>query len=96
MKLARTAAALPLAAALVLGGSMAASASAADAADQRTAGSASDVHTQEEWVYIQDFYWQTDCVAKGEQMLREGLITKFHCDGSESPFDDYSLFVVFG
>ncbi|MFE6511108.1 hypothetical protein ACFVDI_03010 [Nocardioides sp. NPDC057767] len=81
MKLIRIAAAAPLAAALIAGGALASSASAS---------------TEEGgWEYTgRDFYWQDDCAAAGQQMWFDGQIEKWRCDGSESPFDDYSLFVV--
>jgi len=81
MKLTRIAAAAPLAAALIAGGAMATSASAST--------------TESGWEYTgRDFYWQDDCAAAGQQMWYAGQIEKWRCDGSESPFDDYSLFVV--
>ncbi|MEU6138620.1 hypothetical protein [Nocardioides sp. NPDC047086] len=81
MKLTRIAAAAPLAAALISGGALASSASAATA--------------EGGWEYTgRDFYWQDDCAAAGQQMWYAGQIEKWRCDGSESPFDDYSLFVV--
>ncbi|WP_328531147.1 hypothetical protein OG984_08480 [Nocardioides sp. NBC_00368] len=81
MKLIRIAAAAPLAAALIAGGALASSASAATDEDG--------------WEYTgRDFYWQDDCAAAGQQMWYAGQIEKWRCDGSESPFDDYSLFVV--
>jgi hypothetical protein len=81
MKLTRIAAAAPLAAALIAGGALASSASAST--------------TESGWEYTgRDFYWQDDCAAAGQQMWYAGQIEKWRCDGSESPFDDYSLFVV--
>ena len=82
MKLIRIAAAAPLAAALIAGGALASSASAST---EEGGG----------WEYTgRDFYWQDDCAAAGQQMWYAGQIEKWRCDGSESPFDDYSLFVV--
>lgn len=81
MKLTRIAAVAPLAAALIAGGALASSASATT--------------TEGGWEYTgRDFYWQDDCAAAGQQMWYAGQIEKWRCDGSESPFDDYSLFVV--
>lgn len=81
MKLIRIAAAAPLAVALIAGGALATSASASTA--------------EGGWEYTgRDFYWQDDCAAAGAEMLEDGDITAWRCDGSESPFDDYSLFVI--
>lgn len=81
MKLTRIAAVAPLAAALIAGGALASSASAST--------------VEGGWEYTgRDFYWQDDCAAAGQQMWHAGQIEKWRCDGSESPFDDYSLFVV--
>ncbi|UYM07140.1 hypothetical protein [Solicola gregarius] len=94
MNVRRVATALSLTAAVLLGGSMA-TASADTGTSTRSAQSSSAVVVQEEWDYTgQDFFWQEDCIARGQEMYDDGMIWKYRCDGSESPFDDYSLFVV--
>lgn len=93
MNIRRTAAILPLAAALFVGGS-AGAASADTATSEERSTNSGGVGTQRVWEYTgNDFFWQSDCIAKGEQMMATGHIWAFKCDGSESPVDDYSLFV---
>lgn len=48
--------------------------------------------TQEEWVHIGDYFYETDCVKAGTDLKAAGA-AEFNCDGSWSPFDEYSLFV---
>lgn len=91
MKMRTVAAALPLAAAVIAGGATA-SASAATTADPV---SPTNVATQDAFEYTgEDFFWQSSCIDRGQEMYDDGMITAYRCDGSEWIGDDYSLFVI--
>lgn len=93
MNLGRIAIASALTTVALVGGSMATA--SADTASHQQAPAGSNVGALEEWSYTgEDFYWQSDCSARAQELLTTGEISKYRCDGSSSPFDEYSLFVV--
>ncbi|MFC0628200.1 hypothetical protein [Kribbella deserti] len=51
------------------------------------------VQAADNWQYVGDFFWQSDCHAAGAAGTKW---TKYKCiDGSAFPGDDYELWVVY-
>lgn len=67
---------------------------AAQAADvPATATTSSTVVAADNWEYVGDFFWQSDCHAAGAAGTKW---TKYKCiNGSAFPGDDYELWVVY-
>jgi hypothetical protein len=64
----------------------------AQAAEAPTAPAASTVVAADNWEYVGDFFWQSDCHAAGAAGTKW---TKYKCiNGSAFPGDDYELWVV--
>jgi hypothetical protein len=50
----------------------------------------------DDWEYVGDFYWQSDCHNAGSAGISGGAWSKYKCvDGSWFPGDDYELWVVY-
>ncbi|HEY3561000.1 MAG TPA: hypothetical protein VGL05_26235 [Kribbella sp.] len=66
---------------------------AAQAAEAPPAAPAPTVVASDNWEYVGDFFWQSDCHAAGAAGTKW---TKYKCiNGSAIPGDDYELWVVY-
>jgi hypothetical protein len=78
---------------VLAGGAIAAGGLAVPAAQAVEAPAASAVVAADNWEYVGDFFWQSDCHAAGAAGTKW---TKYKCvDGSAFPGDDYELWVVY-
>lgn len=78
--------------AIAAGGLAVPAAQAAEAAPA-TAPTAPAVVASDNWEYVGDFFWQSDCHAAGAAGTKW---TKYKCiNGSAFPGDDYELWVVY-
>jgi hypothetical protein len=80
---------------VVAGGAIAVGGLAAPAAQavEAPAPASSEVVAADNWEYVGDFFWQSDCHAAGAAGTKW---TKYKCiNGSAVPGDDYELWVVY-
>ncbi|HWD83745.1 MAG TPA: hypothetical protein VG497_32820 [Kribbella sp.] len=78
---------------VLAGGAIAAGSLAAPAAQAAPAPAPSTVGASDNWEYVGDFFWQSDCHAAGAAGTKW---TKYKCiNGSAIPGDDYELWVVY-
>jgi hypothetical protein len=81
---------------VLAGGAVAAGAiavPAAQAVEAPPAVTSSTVVAADNWEYVGDFFWQSDCHAAGAAGTKW---TKYKCiNGSAIPGDDYELWVVY-
>ncbi|WP_427885697.1 hypothetical protein ACQHIV_25215 [Kribbella sp. GL6] len=79
---------------VLAGGALAAGSFAVPAAQAAPAAPAtSTVVASDNWEYVGDFFWQSDCHAAGAAGTKW---TKYKCiNGSAFPGDDYELWVVY-
>ncbi|HEY9338854.1 MAG TPA: hypothetical protein VIQ79_30680 [Kribbella sp.] len=82
---------------VLAGGAIAAGSLAVPAAQAADAPAAAPASSQavaaDNWEYVGDFFWQSDCHAAGAAGTKW---TKYKCiNGSAFPGDDYELWVVY-
>jgi hypothetical protein len=78
---------------VVAGGAIAAGGLAVPAAQAADVPASSEVVAADNWEYVGDFFWQSDCHAAGAAGTKW---TKYKCiNGSAVPGDDYELWVVY-
>ncbi|MGW5187752.1 hypothetical protein ACWEOO_00745 [Kribbella sp. NPDC004138] len=78
---------------VLAGGAIAAGSLAVPAAQAADAPASPSVVAADNWEYVGDFFWQSDCHAAGAAGTKW---TKYKCvNGSAFPGDDYELWVVY-